>query len=239
MTTLGITYKSGEGQVFTRHKPSQFVARALIDDIQAVRLPTAYKEQRHLPGYEWMSRMNALVAYESRLEMTILLQLDFNKTVAHVVSQPFVLHYQCGSTIHRHTPDFFVRYIDDNGEVINVKPRQFVQKPKNVSAFEACRSAAIEMGCAYSTRSELDATYLSNLNWLSGYRRPPPGLADYGELIINAVDGPTPLQAVLSGVKGMPALTRPVLFHLLWTSCLETELYAPLSSQSLVWISSP
>lgn len=167
MTALEVTYKTGAGRLLARHKPDQFIARALKDDIQAVRLPTAYKEQRHLPGYLWMSRMNAFVAYESRLEMTILLQLDFNKAVAHVVSQPFVLHYQSESKIYRHTPDFFVRYLDGNAEVLNVKPRQFVQKPKNVRAFEACRSVAVEMGCAYSTRSELDARYLVNLGWLA------------------------------------------------------------------------
>lgn len=103
MATLGITYKTGAGRLLTQHEPRQFIARALDDDIQAVRLPTAYKGQRHLPGYQWMSRMNAHVAYESRLEMTILLQLDFNKAVAHVTSQPFVLHYQHESKIYRHT----------------------------------------------------------------------------------------------------------------------------------------
>lgn len=69
MTLLGITYKTGAGRLLAQHRPQQFIARALDDDIQAVRLPTAYKGQRHLPGYLWMSRMNALVAYESRLEM--------------------------------------------------------------------------------------------------------------------------------------------------------------------------
>lgn len=145
MAILGITYKTGAGKLLSQHKPRQFMARALNDDIQAVRLPTAYKGQRHLPGYQWMSRMNALVAYESRLEMTILLQLDFNKAVAHVTSQPFVLHYEHETKFYRHTPDFFVRYGDGNGEVVNVKPRQFVQKEQNVRAFEACRGAAAEL----------------------------------------------------------------------------------------------
>lgn len=240
MTILGVTYKTGTGRLLSWHKPSQFIARALDDDIQAVRLPASYKGQRHLPGYLWMSRMNALVAYESRLEMNILLQVDFNKAVAHVVSQPFVLHYLSESNTHHHTPDFFVRYIDGNGEVVNVKPRQFVKKPKNVRDFEACRTAAVEMGCAYSTRSELDATYRSNLGWLAGYRRPPAGLANYGEPIINAVShDPTPILAVLARVEASPALIRPILFHMLWTGWLATDLYTRLCGQSLVWVPTP
>jgi hypothetical protein len=239
MATLGITYKTGTGKLLTQHKPRQFVARALEDDIQAVRLPTAYKGQRHLPGYQWMSRMNALVAYESRLEMTILLQLDFNKAVAHVTSQPFVLHYQYETKIYRHTPDFFIRYNDGNGEVVNVKPRQFVQREKNVRAFEACRGAAIEMGCAYSTRSELETIYLANLGWLAGYRRPPACLEIYVESIVNAIDGPTPIQEVLARVEANSALTQPVFYHLLWTGWLATDLYKRLSKQSLVWVSKP
>ncbi len=183
--------------------------------------------------------MNALVAYESRLEMTILLQLDFNKAVAHVTSQPFVLHYQYETKIYRHTPDFFVRYIDGNGEVVNVKPRQFVQKENNVRAFEACRDAAIEMGCAYSTRSELEAIYLANLGWLAGYRRPPAGLEIYVESIISAIDRPSPIQEVLARVEANSALTQPVLYHLLWTGWLATDLYKRLSKQSLVWVSKP
>lgn len=239
MSILGITYKTGAGRLLTQHSPRQFIARALDDDIQAVRLPTAYKGQRHLPGYLWMSRMNALVAYESRLEMTILLQLDFNKAVVHVVSQPFALHYQHETKIYRHTPDFFVRYFDGNGEVVNVKPRQFVQKEQNIRAFKACHSAAIEMGCAYSTRSELEAIYLANLGWIAGYRRPPAGLAIYVEPIVNAVDGPTSVQAVLARVEASSALAQPVLYHLLWTGWLATDLYKRLSKQSLVWLSKP
>jgi hypothetical protein len=239
MTTLGITYKTGASKLIIRHKPNQFIARALNDDIQAVRLPTAYKGQRHLPGYLWMSRMNTLVAYESRLEMTTLLQLDFNKAVAHVVSQPFVLHYENEAKIYRHTPDFFVRYHNGDGEVINVKPRQFIQKEKNVRAFKACQDAAVEMGCAYSTRSELETIYLANLGWLAGYRRPPAGLANYVEPIVNAIDGRVAIQTVLARVEAITALTRPVLFHLLWTGWLATDLHKRLSNQSLVWLSTP
>jgi hypothetical protein len=239
MAILGVTYKTGTGRLLSWQKPSQFVARALDDDIQAVRLPTSYKGQRHLPGYLWMSRMNALVAYESRLEMTILLQLDFNKAVANVVSQPFVLHYLSESNTHHHTPDFFVRYSDGNGEVVNVKPRQFVKKPKNVRDFEACQTAAIEMGCAYSTRSELDTSYLANLGWLAGYRRPPAELTTYGEAIINAAMDPIPIQAVFARIEASPTLIRPILFHMLWTGWLATDLHTRLTRESPVWVPAP
>lgn len=37
-----------------------------------MREPRAYKGQRNVPGYFWMSKLNRLVWYESRLEMVIL-----------------------------------------------------------------------------------------------------------------------------------------------------------------------
>src|SRR5690348_3587812 len=118
MKTLEITYKTKTGKIFHKHKPQQFAARALTHDIQSVSLPVSYKSQKHLPGYFWMSRMIALVAYESRLEMTILLQLDFNRAIRYVVSQPFLLHYQVKSRVYRHTPDFLVIYDNGAAEVI-------------------------------------------------------------------------------------------------------------------------
>jgi hypothetical protein len=232
-----VTYKTNLGKVLHKHKPQQFAARALTRDIQSIRLPNSYKNQKHLPGYFWMSRMKDLVAYESRLEMIILLQLDFNKSVRHVVSQPFVLHYQENNRIYRHTPDFLAVYDNGAAEVINVKPRQFIHLERNRRAFSACKDAAIQMGWAYSTRCEIEPVFLRNLKWLGGYRRPPVGLCKYGPQLINAVSEPVPIGKAIKAVDGSPIMIRPVLFHLLWTGILEGDLYSRMTDNTLLNVS--
>ena len=211
METIEITYKTRSGRSFHRHTPRQFATRALTRDIQSVRLPVSYKHQKHLPGYFWMSSMNELVAYESRLEMMTLLQLDFNRSIRHVVSQPFVLHYYANSRIYRHTPDFLAIYENGAAEVINVKPRRFINADANRRAFSACKDAAIEMGWAYSTRCEIDTVLLNNLKWLGGYRRAPVGLSEYGPKLVELASMPITIGEVAKAVGGLSAVVRPVL----------------------------
>ena len=179
--------------------------------------------------------MNALVAYESRLEMTVLLQLDFNKFVHSVVSQPFTLHYLQNGKSYYHTPDFFVRSTDGNGEIINVKPHKFIGRENNVRAFHACESVSHQMGLAYSTRSELNPVLLANLFWLSGYRRIVASVDDLAPKLIDAALNPIPICQIINFVNGVPSIIRPVLFHLLWKGVLTTDLYNRMTDQTLIW----
>lgn len=234
MEIIGITYKTAAGQVFHRHQPSQFIVRALSDDIQAVRLPNSYQDQKSRPGYFWMSRMQSMIAYESRLEMTILMQLDFNKAVSHVVSQPFVVHYRIEKRIYRHTPDFFVRYQNGATEVINVKPRQFLKTEKNLRAFSACRLTAHEMGCAYSNRCEMDPVWLENLRWLSGYRRVPAEFEAYERSLLALAKAPISIAEAIGAMPTLPAFSRPILFHMLWSGTLDVDLHKRLTDQSII-----
>jgi hypothetical protein len=235
MEILGVTYNTAKGKTFLRHKPQVFAAYASVNDIQAVRLPVSYKNQRHLPGYFWMSRTGSLVAYESRLEMAVLLQLDFNPTVTRVVSQPFVLHYESQGVIYRHTPDFLVYYNNGAVEIIDVKPRRFVRVERNVRAFKACAQAVTQMGWAYGVRSEINPVLLRNLQWLSGFRRAPASLQEYGPLIVSVTKKPVSIAAVIQQVDGNPLLVRPVLFYLLWTSILKIDLAARMTDCALVY----
>lgn len=236
MEIIGITYKTATGQTFHRHQPSYFIAHALSDDIQAVRLPSSYKDQKSHPGYFWMSRMQSMISYESRLEMTILMQLDFNKSVSHVVAQPFVVHYFHEKRIYRHTPDFFVRYENGASEVINVKPRQFLRTEKNLRDFSACKIAANQMGCAYSNRCEIDSVLLGNLSWLAGYRRPPAGLEEHQWSLLARAKQPITIEAAIAAMPTLSAISRPILFHLLWIGKLDVDLYERFTDQTIVMV---
>ena len=178
--------------------------------------------------------MNGLVAYESRLEMTILLQLDFNKTIQQVVSQPFVLHYQANKRIYRHTPDFLAIYDNGAAEIINVKPRRFIQVERNRRAFTVCQKAAVEMGWAYSTRCEIDSIYLRNLKWLSGYRRVPVGFSKYGPQLLRITNTSISIDDAIDVIEELPTIIRPILFHLLWSGDIQADLYSRLTGKTLI-----
>lgn len=227
-----VSYRIGT-ELLERQALSALYVRAMADEISPVRLPAFYKGQISLPGFFWMSRLNALVMYESRLEMVILLQLDFNHTIAHVVPQPFVLHYVNNSRLYRHTPDFFVRYNNGAGEVVNVKPKKYTGTDRNVRAFSACQSAASEMGFAYTTRSELDSVLLANLWWLSGYRRRPRQIGTYSDFLLDcALDAMTIGEIVKKAA--LPALMRPVLFYMIWNGPLSIDLYQRMNEKTVV-----
>lgn len=73
-----------------------------------VRRALAYQGQWCKPGYYAMARTGQMVSYESRLEMSVLLRLDGDRSVAWVLSQPFRLHWRDQKRARRHTPDFLV-----------------------------------------------------------------------------------------------------------------------------------
>lgn len=234
MELLGVTYRNETGVLFSRQPLAIFAIRANLQQISPVRMPASYKGQHHLPGYLWMSKTNSLIAYESRLEMVVLLHLDSQKDVLGVIPQPFQLHYKSNDRVYRHTPDFLVYFENGNAEVINVKPKQFVATERNVRAFSACEEAANEMGWTYTTRSELDPVFLANIRWLGGFRRKPPYFEQYAPLLVNgAVDCPS-IEKLINDVGGPPSLIRPVLFFLIWQHIICVDLYKRFTNLTIV-----
>jgi hypothetical protein len=53
--------------------------------------------QAHYPGYFWSATMGGHVIYESRLELARLLLADFDRDVAAIAAQPFLLAHADGS----------------------------------------------------------------------------------------------------------------------------------------------
>lgn len=216
-----------------RTQPSSFAARAMSEEIVAVRKPAFYKDQSSLPGYFWMSKMGTLVMYESRLEMIVLLQLDFHPHVVSVVSQPCIIHYQSDSKKLRHTPDFFVLYDNDVGELVNVKPKKFIGTEKNLRSFGVCEKASEAMGFACSVRTEIEPVFLNNLRWLGGYRRLPPHTEIYWDFLITCASEEMTIGEITIRAE-TAALMKPVLFHMIWKGLVWVDLYARLSRDSIV-----
>jgi len=203
------------------------------DELRPVREPSAYKGQSHRPGLFWISKLGRLVSYESRLEMIILKQLDFDRDLCEVLPQPIVLHFTSDGKRYRHIPDYLAWRASTPPELINVKPRKYTGRERNQRAFSACKAACAEISWTYSTQCEPPATVLANLNWLGGYRRQPPQFARYAPVLAERAATPAPIAVLVEGL-GVPSLVRPVLFHLLWIHQLQFDLHQTLSDSSIV-----
>lgn len=227
MSSYSISYRTN-GLDIEWEGPAECAAHALADQLQPVRKAASYKGQKNYPGFFWMSSTNEHLMYESKLEMMILLQLDFNSTVSKVVPQPFKMRYHHDSRVYHHTPDFFVHYKNGAGEVINVKPKKWVNTERNRRAFFECDTLSQEMGFSYSTRSEPDPLLVTNLQWLVGYRRLPPRAQDYFDIILDCASDSMTIGQILKKTLN-PAYVRPILFYAIWKQMVVVDIYQQIN----------
>jgi hypothetical protein len=236
MSDFEVSYRTGDTETGWEN-PSACMERALADELLPVRMPASYKGQKSYPGHFWMSAMDEHLMYESKLEMAILLHLDFNPKVVNVVPQPFKMRFQRATRVYHHIPDFFVKYENGAGEVVNVKPSKWVNTERNQRSFNACASLSAEMGFSYSTRSEPDPLFMSNLWWLGGYRRRPSAMEDHTEFLLECASESMCIEDVLAKAKNS-LLLRPILFHALWKQYLSVDLTCLLSTKSRITLPS-
>lgn len=204
-----------------------------LEDSRPVRGIPSYKGQRHLPGRYWFATTARHVRYESLLERDILIVLDFDSSVTAVASQPFRLLYREDGRRRSHVPDLFVRRADGGGLVVDVKRARDASREKHRAAFEASRAACERAGWGYELVTEPEEPRMSNLRWLSGFRRTPVDPYRYAEALVPACVRPTSI-ATLSRAVARPTLVRPLLFHLLWCRLLSVDLTQTLTDGSLV-----
>lgn len=202
------------------------------------RFPS-YRGQPSLPGRYYFTRKDGSgdpaehVVYESLLEKSHLIALDFDPDVIAVSSQPFRLQYRAGGRWRKHTPDFFARLRDGGGRVLDVKGSKRAEEPKTRAVFAATRRACRAVGWEYQVATELDPTYHANLRWLAGFRREVPDPERFAEQLVELAVDPTPLGVLVERVGG-PATSRPVLYHLLWNHLLTCDLTQALKETTVI-----
>jgi hypothetical protein len=78
-----------------------------------------------------------------------LMLLDFDPAVVAVASQPFWLHWtdDLGGP-RRHVPDFFVRYADGGGVVVDVRADERIE-PRDAEASAATLRACEQVGWGF------------------------------------------------------------------------------------------
>lgn len=201
-----------------------------------VRRPAAYRKQRHLPGYYYFSTTQRHLLYESRLEMSVLMKMDFDRKIVGVAAQPFKLLYRRDRKDRSHVPDFFAKLSDGRELVVDVKTKSAAARPKNKRVFEITADACSKAGWTHKVDTGPEEPLLSNIRWLAGFRR-ELATSDFERYARDIVDlcseNPRTISYLVRHV-GRAASVRPILFHLLWKGIVETPLASPLSDRSVV-----
>lgn len=188
--------------------------------------------QKNFTGWWWSSTTREHVGYESWLERSVVMRLDFDPAVVGIASQPFWLHWHDGRRRRRHAPDYFVRMADGSGVAVDVRSDERVDA-QAAEAFAATERACDQVGWRFRRMGAADPVMEANLRWLAGYRHPRCSRAEVAARLVEAFTKPRELFAGAQKVGRLEAVL-PVLYHLLWCRRLVTELTEPLGPASMV-----
>ncbi|MFE1963022.1 TnsA-like heteromeric transposase endonuclease subunit [Streptomyces sp. NPDC059479] len=206
-----------------------------FEAVNPVREFSWRKDGHGFAGWYYSSTMRDHVGYESWLEQDRLILLDRDSHVVAIASQPFWLHWRDGTRRRRHAPDYFVRLSDGGARIIDVRAADELDELTE-EAFDATGHACRAVGWEFEWAGWPEPVFMANVRWLSRYRRarcarPAPVAARLLEVFREPRglwDG--------AGLVRDRLQVLPVLFHLLWSGALRTDLVGGLmGTDSLVW----
>ncbi|WP_244178875.1 TnsA-like heteromeric transposase endonuclease subunit [Streptomyces rubellomurinus] len=210
--------------------------RTRFETVEPVRPFRWAKGGRGFAGWYFSATMRDHVGYESWLERDRLILLDRDPQVTGIASQPFWLHWYDGTRNRRHAPDYFVRLADGRSRVVDVRAEDGMDEETH-EAFAATERACRAVGWEFEWARRPEPVFMANVRWLARYRRTrcrrPPTVV---ERLVEVFREPKGLWEGAELV-GDRLQVLPVLFHLLWSGVLGTDLVGGLmESDSLVWV---
>lgn len=210
------------------------------------------KNYRSLTGLVPNPRTQSMTAFESSLERDFLLLLDFDPNVEFFEEQPVKIIYDDANGRRRtYTPDVLVRYRNDSPQAEHTKPllcevkyrddlRQHwaEYRPK----FRAAGRYARQQGWRFRlvTERHVRTPYLENVKFLRPYRTLPVNDSYRTQLLstlgtLEATD-PVSLLAAVFEDRWQQAQLLPMLWQLVATRQIGTDLEQPLTMHSGLWL---
>lgn len=191
-----------------------------------------YRGRRNYNGFHWFAGTNDSVWYESLMERSALLLLDFANDIVSIATQPMLMRFPDGT---RHFPDFIAKHADGRQVVYNVKPAAHINDKVRVQfANTAAMCAAV--GWTHEVISLFDPVTTGNIEWVGNFRQDhfAPTAAQRIDFL-SALHSPQPLRvaAELIGNAAWDARIAAV-YHLAWQGDITLDLTTPLSNNSLV-----
>lgn len=207
-------------------------ARALDPDrLTPFRKQASRRNAQNTWGHYFFSKTKKHVIFESRLECSNLILLDFDPDFVTILGQPF----QIWMDGHPHVPDFLARIRDGSQHLFDVKPAEEAAKEKHQAVFSRTRKVCERIGWEYTVLHEPpNPTLFENVRWLAGYRNAPQADPALHAGILNAVGTGRTVAELVDALGESPALVRPLIFHLLWRHELDADLAKELLDQGTV-----
>ncbi|MER6196088.1 TnsA-like heteromeric transposase endonuclease subunit [Streptomyces sp. NPDC001586] len=206
-----------------------------FEEVEPVREFAWHRYTRGFAGWYYSATVRDHVGYESWLERDRLVLLDRDPQVVGIASQPFWLHWDDGSRGRRHAPDYFVRLADGGARVVDVRAEDDLDE-ETKEAFAATEHACRAVGWEFVWAGRPDPVFMANVRWLARYRRTRCGRpTEVAARLLEVFREPKDLWEG-AGLVGDRLRVLPVLFHLLWSGALETDLAGSLmQTDSVVW----
>jgi hypothetical protein len=194
-----------------------------------------YQGQRNYSGRYWCATERKLVGYESLLERSNLMILDFDRSVTRIASQPFWLKARVDGEHLRRTPDYLV-CTDQGPVVVDVTRARRMAKPEFRHILDLTRVVVESRGWRYEVVHEPERTKLLNVRFLSGYRRSwlfRTGVLDAIRFASTKSEAPT-VAEIISGTDYPRAIALAGTLHLLWQQELKFNINKRLSTATIV-----
>ena len=206
------------------------VVDVAFESVDVVRKPSSWQHKRNYEGFYWAATTASHVWFESLYERAALMRLDRDRRVVGLAAQPMWIYWS-GSG-RKHAPDFFVRYCDGRGALVDVKPAQYIGDD-DVESFTRTRELCDQLGWEYLVVSDIAANEHRNLRFLSGYRFDRWGSAAVNaELRDRSGEGRT-LRAWAEVLEGMCEVPLGAVYSAVWWGSLKADEASPLALSSV------
>jgi hypothetical protein len=196
-----------------------------------VRKPGRWRGQMTYPGKHWFASSGLHVSFESMLERSALMRIDFALDVVAIAAQPMRIQFADGGTT---VPDFLAEHRDGGQTVFEVKPSHALDEDRLARFAESARVCR-DIGWGFQILTEADVVVMDNLELLAAYRHPlyiPP--AEIQDRVLTAARGPLTLRqgALASGLpirRGYAAV-----YNLAWRRQLTLDLTSPITNHTAI-----
>jgi TnsA endonuclease N terminal len=184
------------------------------------------------------TKNQTLIPYESHLERDYLYFLEIDPQVISYTGQPFKLNYYLDGKSRKYTPDFFVER-SNKKQVVEVKPASKAGLPKYLILFNKVAPIISELGwefCVITDKMIRIQPFLNNIKILYKYSRVQYSVQN----LIRCKDylqnfSPVTIKEATQSLH-KDGISKQILFSLIYSGFLETELILPISDTSEIRI---
>jgi hypothetical protein len=233
LSTVQVSFKDTAGIV--RQSGLAVVSAGVLAAGRPWRVFRWRRGQAHYSGWYWSATMGRHVVYESRLELARLLLADFDRQVAAIAAQPFLVTAPAeDGRSRRHVPDFLL--VDRGGlvTVVNVKPGDRLGDPKVARSLAWAGTVFESRGWRHEVWSQAPPAVLANVRFLAAYRHQARVPAELTAWVGGRTGVPVSIAELEAAWPEQADGIRSAALHLLWRGVLTADLTRPLSGATVL-----